>query len=194
MTIMSSAIDVFGKVTGTDYIKLAQPFANELAKRIINPSTSKEDKALYRELQKIITDYQELSLKLQDSEFIRNRNLSLWLYDKLHETKISTKGKKLYKILLFHLFISTTELNCNEDFKLQFLAFFTEHFLKYLKHNLVNDKIQLKASKELDFRDLYSIAFKQLQKHDFIKELADTFERKEFVIEIFKKFEDIYND
>lgn len=128
MSWVNTGIDILGKVASADYVKLAQPFANELAKRIINPNTSKEDKKLYQDLQNLIAHYQDLSSKLKDSEFIRKRNLSLWLYNKFTQEDDFNDKKYYYHTFLkrliyksdngFHIFDSYSDIpNNNENYK-----------------------------------------------------------------------------
>lgn len=165
---------------------------DHLGKLISNTKTAPEDKELFIKLRDTLEQHQKLVSQLEDSDFVRKRNLSLWLYDKLHEIKLLTGAKPVYQMLLTHIFKSNEKFN-NKKFQLEFLAFFKIHFLGYLKHNLTDENICVTAHKSFIHKTLYHDIFLQLQNDLYIQELsADTHERKDFILETFKKFQQFY--
>jgi hypothetical protein len=160
---------------------------------ITDPNTSVENKQLFVQLKEILEYHQKLVEQLEDSEFIRKRNLSLWLHNKLHETKLSTQGKPIYKILLTHIFNNMD--NSEKDYQLLFFDFFKKHFFAYLRHNLSDEKLEFKVNYDFKYKKQYAMIFNKLQSEEYINELsADTYERKDFILMTFKKFENFYTD
>ena len=209
MSLINNGIDILGKVTGSDYIQLAQPFANELAKRIFNPNTSKEDKELYENLKNLITEYQELSLKLQDSEFIRNRNLSLAIYSKFYEKNMLYDNKPFYAFYLHKLYYVSdnnsdlfdtysnipkydTDYDKNkENFIKTFNYIFRKQFLEALRFDI---NLEIKVPYRLRHRELIKKSFQILQTEDYLKIICgDSEEKFIFFKKHLKLFEGYYS-
>lgn len=175
----------------------------------INTTNSQAEKKLFSDIKIILDRCVELNNQLQDSEFIRNKNLSLALYSKFYEKNMLYDNKPFYAFYLHKLYYVSdnnsdlfdtysnipkydTDYDKNkESFIRTFNYIFRKQFLEALKFDI---NLEIKVPYRLKHRDLIKKSFQILQTDDYLKIICgDSEEKFIFFKKHLKLFEGYYS-
>ncbi len=175
----------------------------------INTTNSQAEKKLFSDIKIILDRCVELNNQLQDSEFIRNKNLSLALYSKFYEKNMLYDNKPFYAFYLHKLYYVSdnnsdlfdtysnipkydTDYDKNkESFIRTFNYIFRKQFLEALKFDI---NLEIKVPYRLKHRDLIKKSFQILQTDDYLKSICgDSEEKLIFLKKCLKLFEGYYS-